>query len=126
MRHVAGASPVGLAAVLVLRYGDPGQLLAYLMIAGALVPQILVNLLALHNDERRSLLRSSTRPAWLLSVITVVLLAASCTTLLAGQPVVQSLAGLCAAAGLAIAAAPASIVIVPRSRRRSELITPAV
>jgi hypothetical protein len=111
LRQTAGAALVLLAAAVVHRTGHADQQWQYVAIAGATAPQLLLDVLALHDPERRARLRVASRPAWLPGVAAVVLTGAAVVTLLLGQPVAPSLAGLCAAAGLAVTAAPPVVAL---------------
>jgi membrane associated rhomboid family serine protease len=127
MRHVAGATLLVLAAEIVHRTGHSDQQWQYVAVAAALVPQALVDALAVRDTDRRERLRVSTRPAPLLLVTAVVLGVAATAMLLSGGSAVVAAAALCATAGLAVAAAPVSVTIAARSaegrrtpRRRPE------
>lgn len=105
-RHVAGA-------VLVLVAAAVTREIQYALIAAALVPQVLVNLLALTDHDRRRKLRVGSRPPLVL-VLSAVLLGGTAVALLAsGDPSAAGLAALCAAAGLGIAALPTVVTFAP-------------
>jgi hypothetical protein len=115
MRNLAGVALVVLAAAVVHWAGHHDQQWQYAVIAAALVPQIIVNVLALKDGKRRESLRVSGRPRVILLLPAAVLAVSAPVTWLTDGPAVPALAGLCAAAGLAIAASPATIVFGPRA-----------
>lgn len=114
MRYVASVALVLLAAGIVHRTGHLDQQWQYVAIAGSLVPQMLLVVLATQDAERRARLRTSTRPAPLQAVIAGVLVVAAAGTLLAGSALAPALAALAAATGLAVAAAPVTVTFAPR------------
>lgn len=115
MRYLAGAALVVLAAGIVHEHGYSEHLWQYVAIAGALTPQILLDVLAMGDPDRRSRLRISTRPALVPLLATAVLVVGATTTLLSAQAVAAGVAGLSAAAGLAVAGSPITVTI-PRKR----------
>ena len=119
MRHLAAAALVLLAAVIVHRAGHTEQQWQYAAIAAALVPQVLVDLLAARDPDRRARLRAAHRPASLpLLAAGALALAAPAMMLLGHVPSpAEALAAGCAAVGLTVAAAPLTIVLAPRSGR---------
>lgn len=117
MRQAAGAALVVLAAVIVQKYGFTDQRWQYVAIAGALVPQILVDLVAVRLPERRRRLRLSRRPSPMAALAAVALAVTSVTALALGEPVASAVAALVAGIGLAIAAAPQSVAIASTRAR---------
>ena len=115
MRNLAGVALVVLAGAVVHKAGHHDQQWQYAAIAAALVPQILVTLLALKDGKRRASLRVSERPRIILLLPALALAVSAPVTWLSDGPALPALAGLCAAAGLAIAASPATIVFGPRA-----------
>ena len=116
MRQFAGAALVVLAAAIVHAFGFSDQRWQYVAIAAALVPQILIDLMAVRLPERRRKLRVSHRPAAMASLAAVALAVTAVTALMMGEPVASGTAALVAGAGLAIAAAPQSVAIVPAAK----------
>ena len=116
MRHVAGAALVLLAAVIVHRTGHTVQLRSYIVIAVALLPQVGLDALAMRDPRRLARLRVSGRPALVPCLKAIVLALAAATTLVFGTPPTAWAAGaaFCAAAGLAVAAAPVTVLIAAR------------
>ena len=115
MRHVTGMALVLLAAQVVHSAGHTDQQWNYVAIAVALLPQVLIDVLASRDGRRRAALRASARPAVLPLLAACVLAAAAPTTFLLGDTAASALAALAAAAGLAIAAAPVSVRFAPRN-----------
>ena len=117
MRHVAGGALVVLAAAIVHRAGHTDQQWQYVAIAAALLPQVLLDLLAAGDPRRRERLRTSRRPSTLPLVAAGVLAVTAPMALLLGEALTSVLAALSAGAGLAVAAAPVTVKIAPRRRR---------
>ena len=115
-RHLAGGALVVLAVAVVHRFGYPDQQWPYVAMAAALVPQVLVDLLALGDQRRRARLRTSGGPAWPPLLVAVVLAFAAPLATLSGGPAPTATAALLAAAGLAVAAAPVTVTVAPRAR----------
>jgi hypothetical protein len=115
MRHIAGMALLLLAAEVVHRAGHTDQQWKYVAIAVALLPQVLIDVLASRDGRRRAVLRASARPAVLPLVGACVLAAAAPTTFLLGDTAASALAALAAAAGLALAAAPVSVRFAARA-----------
>lgn len=115
MRYLAGAALVVLAAGIVHENGYSEHLWQYVAIAGALAPQILLDVLAMGDPERRSRLRTSTRPALVPLLATGLLMVGATMTLLAADATAAGVAGLSAAAGLAVAGSPMTVSI-PRKQ----------
>lgn len=118
MRSLAGVAFVVLAAVLVHRMGHAEYQWQFLAIAGAVVPQVLVDTLAINDPERRSRLRTSLRPAPVPMLGAVALLIAADATFVPGNAASATLAAaaVCAAVGLVVVASPKTITFAPRSR----------
>lgn len=110
LRQVAGAALIVLAAYLT---GEK----QYAVIAAALAPSVLVDLLAMRDHDRRKALRVSRRPVLVLVGCAVALAAAATVTWVTGDPLPAYLAALCAAGGLVVAGSPSSIQIAPRAAR---------
>lgn len=119
MRHLAGAALLVLAAVLVHRTGHTDQQWQYAAIGAALIPQVLLDGLAVGDRERRARLRVSPRPALLPLLAAGLLAVATVMGLASGQPHVAVLAALSATVGLAVVAAPVTVTF----RRRRERST---
>jgi hypothetical protein len=115
MRQVAGIALVLLAAEIVHRTGHTDQQWQYVAIAAALLPQLLLDVLAVGDRERRSALRASKRPALVPLLAACALAVAAPTTFLLGNAAASALAALAAAVGLGIAAAPVAVKYAPRS-----------
>jgi peptidoglycan/LPS O-acetylase OafA/YrhL len=109
LRQLAGAALIVLAA-----YASGEQ--QYAVIAAALVPSVLVDVLAMRDADRRRGLRVSKRPVVVLVACAVALAAAATVTWMTGDPLPAYLAALCAAAGLVVAGSPSSITFAPRAR----------
>ena len=116
VRHLAGMALVLLAAELVHRAGHADQQWKYVAIALALLPQVLIDVLASKDSRRRATLRASTRPALLPLLAALVLAVAAPTTYLLGDTAASALAALTAAAGLGVAAAPVTVRFADRAR----------
>lgn len=114
-RHVAGLALVVLAAFIVHRTGYFDQRWQYAAIAGALVPQVLIDLLGARDRKRRGRLRVSGRPVILLTAMSLSLTAVSVWAALVGQAAPVVVAAALGAAGLAVAAAPPSVHLTRRS-----------
>ncbi|QNN52810.1 hypothetical protein [Nocardioides mesophilus] len=113
MRTLAGAALVVLAAALVHRAGHLDQQWQYVAIAAALLPQFAVDALAVGDEDRRSRLRTSRRPALVPLLAAGVLVVVAMT---ASISLAATASALVAAAGLAVAGAPATVV-TPATRR---------
>jgi hypothetical protein len=116
LRYLAGASLVVLAAGIVHETGYREHLWQYVAIAAALTPQVLVDLLAMGDEQRRSRLRVSTRPALVPLLATGALVIGATSTWLSAHAVAAAVAGLSAAAGLAVAGSPITVNIPSRGR----------
>lgn len=121
MRHLAGAALLVLAAVLVHRTGHTDQQWQYVAIGAALMPQVLLDGLAVGDRERRARLRVSPLPALLPLLAAGLLAVATAVGLASGQAPVSVLAALSAAVGLAVVAAPVTVTV----RRRREHSSPS-
>jgi len=122
VRHVAGAALLVLAAVLVHRTGHTDQQWQYAAIGAALMPQVLLDGLAVGDRERRARLRVSPRPALLPLLAAGLLAVAAVVGLASGQAPVAVLAALSATAGLAVVAAP--VTVTSRQRRKDSARPP--
>jgi hypothetical protein len=120
MRHVAGAALVLLAAAIAHRTGHVDQQWQYVAVAAALVPQVLLDVLAVGDADRRARLRTSRRAAPVPLLAGVALGVGAAAMLLSGQSVVVAVAALCASAGLGIAAAPITVAVAPRGHARAD------
>lgn len=116
MRQLAGGSLVVLAAAIVHRTGHPDQQWQYVAIAAALVPQALLDALAVEDTRRRTRLRARSGPAWVPLLVAVALAVAVPASWQAGEAGASALAALTAAVGLGIAAAPVTVTVAPRRR----------
>lgn len=114
LRYLAGAVLVVLAAAIAYENGYPDHLWPYLVIAGALTPQILIDLLAIGDPDRRARLGTSPRPAMIPLLATGALALGATATLLTAEAVAAGVAGLSAAAGLAVAGSPITVTISDR------------
>jgi hypothetical protein len=114
-RYLAGASLVVLSAGIVHRADHPEQVWQYVAIAVALTPQVLVDVLAMADPERRARLRASRRPAAVPLLAMAALVVGATATLVSTQAVAAGVAALSAAAGLAVAGSPITVT-VPRDR----------
>lgn len=108
LRQLAGGALIVLAAVVT------GHT-QYALIAAALLPSILVDLLAMRDHDRRRALRVSKRPVIVLVGCAALLAAAATAIWMGGDPLPAYLAALCAASGLAVAGSPSSITFAPRA-----------
>ncbi|HEX6515685.1 MAG TPA: hypothetical protein VF049_08920 [Nocardioidaceae bacterium] len=113
-RQLAGAALVALAAAIAHRTGHGGQQWQYLAIAAALLPQLLLDVLALVEARRRARLRTSPRPARTPLLAAAALGVAAPVVLVTDAAAAQAAAALCAAAGLALAASPVTVTFAPR------------
>lgn len=119
MRHVAGAALVVLSAMIAHSWGASDQKWQYVAIAAALIPQVLVNALAVGDADRRRRLRTSPRPAVVPLTAALVLAVAAPALAVTGQATtLMTAAAFFAAAGLAVAAAPVTVMLAPRPARR--------
>ncbi len=82
------------------------QTLPYLVMTGAIVPQALLALAALLDDERCARLRSSARPAPLPALLALALGLTAAHGWRVDQPDVEVIAATLAAVGLGISALP--------------------
>lgn len=114
LRHAAGTGMIVLSAAIVGRTGNADQQWQYLVIAAALLPQVLLAVLAAADRHRRAQLRTSKRPALIPLSLSVVLAGSGIAMLLLGQSTSTALAAFVAAGGLAIAAAPVTVTFAPR------------
>ena len=117
LRHAGAITLVLLAAQVVRSNGHTDQQWQYVVIAVALVPQPLTMLVAWRRRPDREKLRVSTRPSPLLTLFATVLAASAGVTWLTGGGAPPVVAALCAAAGLALAAAPVTVTFAPRRSR---------
>jgi peptidoglycan/LPS O-acetylase OafA/YrhL len=117
MRHLAGVALLVLAAVLVHRSGHTDQQWQYAAIAAALMPQVLLDGIAVGDRERRARLRVSQRPALLPLLAAGLLAVTTMMGLASGQPDVAVLAALSATVGLAVVAAPVTVTFRRRRKR---------
>lgn len=117
MRHLAGAALVVLAAAVVHRTGHPDQQWQYVAVAAALLPQALLDALAVEDGDRRARLRTSSRLAPVPLLAAGALAVGASATLLSGGPFAVVAAAVCATAGLGIAAAPVTVTIAPRAQQ---------
>jgi peptidoglycan/LPS O-acetylase OafA/YrhL len=113
-RQAVAVALVAAAAVLAHLSGYAEHVWPYGLMSAALVAQVLLAAVALGDEDRRRRLRTSQRPSWFLGGIAVVLAVSGLVEWLAGAPVVTSVIATVAAAGLAMSAAPTSLVFAPR------------
>lgn len=116
MRQLAGAALVVLAAATAHRTGHADEQWQYAAVAASLLPQALVDGLAFRDPDRRARLRTSRRPAPLPLLAAVLLGAAAVLVLVSGGSPAVVTAAVCATAGLAIAAAPVTVVVTGRRK----------
>lgn len=114
VRVLAGAALVLLASGIVQAAGLPQQRWQYVAMAGALLPQVLIDLLAARDTSRRARLRTSKCPVPLLGALAVGLGVLGLVAWFSGEPQASALAALTAAGGLTVAASPTSIRLAPR------------
>lgn len=116
-RQVVGVVLVGAAATLCWRSGMTSYALPFLVIAVSRVPDLLVALLALADEDRRRGLRPRRRPGTLAAALSVVLFGAALVTGLGGAVTAEWLAALAAGAGLGVSAWPTQLVYPAQERR---------
>ncbi|HET7689933.1 MAG TPA: hypothetical protein VFK41_06125, partial [Nocardioidaceae bacterium] len=113
-RQAVAVALVAGAAVLAYVSGQGQHVWPYGLMSAALVAQVLLAAVAMNDEDRRRRLRTSGRPSWFLGGIAVVLAVSGLVEWLVGAPVVSSVTATVAAAGLAMSAAPTSLVFAPR------------
>lgn len=116
-RQVSAVAVVAAAAWLTHRAGLDAHVWPYVLMAGAIVPQVLLATVALGDEDRRSRLRTSARPAPLPALLAVALAFTAVAGWLLDQPVVATGASVVAAVGLLVSALPTHLH-VPRRRHR--------
>lgn len=114
-RQVAAAVVVAAAALVVHRAGLDTHVWPYVVIAGAIVPQVLLALVALGDEERRGRIRATRKPAPVPALLSLVLSLTAAGGFVAGQPGVSVAAAVIASVGLAVSALPTHLH-VPRRR----------
>lgn len=113
-RQAVAVAAVAAGATLAWFAGEQEHVWPYGLMAAALVSQVLLAAVALGDEGRRRRLRTSTRPSWFLGGVAVVLALSGLVEWLLGAPVLTSVTATLAASGLAMAAAPTSLVLAPR------------
>lgn len=108
-RQVVAAAVVGAAAQLAHQAGMETHVWPYVVMIGAIVPQVLLALVALGDDDRRRRLRPSRRPAPVPAALAVALVATAIGGWFAHQPEVSVLAAGVAALGLTVSALPTHV-----------------
>ena len=109
VRQVVAVAVVGAAARLSYEAGLQTHVWPYVVMAGAIVPQVLLALVALGDDERRRRLRPSRRLAPVPALLAVVLVGTALVGWIADQPEVSVAAAGVAALGLAVSALPTHV-----------------
>ena len=115
-RQVAAAVVVAAAALVVHRAGLETHVWPYVVMAGATVPQVLLALVALGDEERRGRIRATLKPAPVPALLSLVLSLTAAGGFVAHQPEVSVAAAVIASVGLAVSALPTHLH-VPRRRR---------
>lgn len=113
-RQAVAVALVAAAATLAWLAGYGAHVWPYGLMAAALVSQVLLAAVALGDEDRRRRLRTSARPSWFLGGIAVVLAVSGLVEWHLGAPVLTTVTATLAASGLAMAAAPKSLVFAPR------------
>lgn len=113
-RQAVAVALVAGAAVLAYVAGFGDHVWPYGLMAAAIVSQVLVAAVALADEARRRRLRTSPRPSWFLGAVAVALAVSGLVEWYGGAPVLTSVTATVAAAGLAMAAAPTSLVVAAR------------
>jgi hypothetical protein len=115
-RQVAAAIVVAGAALVAHRAGLDTHVWPYVVMAGAIVPQVLLALAALGDEERRGRIRATSKPAPVPALLSLALALTAAGGLVADQPGVSVMATVIASVGLAVSALPTHLHI-PRRRR---------
>ena len=113
-RQAVAVALVAAAATLAWMTGYDAHVWPYGLMAAALVSQVLLAAVALGDEDRRRRLRTSAHPSWFLGGIAVVLAVSGLVEWQLGAPVITSVTATLAASGLAMAAAPTSLVFAAR------------
>lgn len=113
-RQVAAACVVAAAAWLVHRAGLEQHTLPYLVMAGAIVPQVLLAAVALGDDERRARLRGISRVAPVPALLALGLALTAAVGGIATQPFIGVVACAVAAIGLGVSALPTHLQVARR------------
>lgn len=117
LRQLAAALVVAAAAYLVHRAGLQQHMWPYVVMAGAIVPQVLLAVVALGDEERRARLRGVARPAPVPALIAVGLALTAVGGWLADQPLIGIGAAVVAAIGVGVSALPTHVHVPGRSPR---------
>jgi hypothetical protein len=115
-RQVAAAVVVAGAALVAHRAGLGSQVWPYVVMAGAIIPQVLLAVVALGDEERRDRIRATAKPALVPALLSLALAMTAAGGFVAGQPGVAVAATVIASVGLAVSALPTHLHI-PRRRR---------
>jgi hypothetical protein len=114
-RQVTAAAVVVAAAVVAHRAGLDTHVWPYVVMAGAIIPQVLLALVALGDEERRGRIRATSKPAPVPALLSLALALTAAGGFVADQPGVSVMATVIASVGLAVAALPTHLH-VPRRR----------
>ena len=114
-RQVAAAVVVSVAALMAHRAGLDTHVWPYVVMAGAIIPQVLLALVAIGDKDRRDRIRATRRPAPVPALLSLALALTAAGSFVSGQHGVSVAAAVIASVGLAVAALPTHLH-VPRRR----------
>jgi hypothetical protein len=114
-RQVAAAVVVSVAALMAHRAGLDTHVWPYVVMAGAIIPQVLLALVALGDEDRRGRIRATRKPAPVPALLSLALALTAAGGVAAGQHGVSVAAAVIASVGLAMSALPTHLH-VPRRR----------